>query len=68
MPTECSAGLFESTPEEERAVVASFDGGTHTLDVGALVLGNAKQLLPVSTKSLCVTLPLGWENGAGSCR
>ena len=39
MPTECSADRFEFARVEGRVVVAGFDGGTITSDVGALLLG-----------------------------
>jgi hypothetical protein len=39
MPTECNPKLFEFAPVEGRQVVAAFDGGTITLDAGALLLG-----------------------------
>jgi len=39
MPTECSAELFEFARVEGHSVVAAFDGGKITSDVGALPLG-----------------------------
>jgi hypothetical protein len=39
MPTECNPALFAFAPVENRAVVASFDGGRITSDAGALLLG-----------------------------
>ena len=39
MATECNAALFEFARVKGRSVVAGFDGGTITLDAGALLLG-----------------------------
>ncbi len=39
MQTECSPTLFQFEPVETKNVVAGFDGGTITLDAGALLLG-----------------------------
>ena len=40
MPTECNTDLFEFAPVAGRKVVAGFDGGAITSDVGALLLGH----------------------------
>src|ERR1700749_4017032 len=45
MPTECNPALFDFAPVENRAVVASFDGGHITTDAGALLLGATDKLL-----------------------
>jgi Transposase DDE domain group 1 len=39
MPTQCSRDLFGYEVVEGRQVVAAFDGGDHTTDAGALLLG-----------------------------
>jgi hypothetical protein len=39
MPTQCSRDLFGYEVVEGRQVVAGFDGGDHTTDAGALLLG-----------------------------
>ena len=50
MPTECNPKPLAFAPAEGRAVVASFDGGAITSDVGALLLGATDRVLgPAST-------------------
>ena len=39
MPTQCNRDLFGYEVVEGRQVVAAFDGGDHTTDAGALLLG-----------------------------
>jgi hypothetical protein len=39
MPTQCNRDLFGYEVVEGRRVVAAFDGGDHTTDAGALLLG-----------------------------
>ena len=39
MPTQCSRDLFGYEVVEGRQVVAAFDGGEHTTEAGALLLG-----------------------------
>jgi Protein of unknown function (DUF3631) len=39
MPTECTPDLFGSAPVEGGKLVANFDGGDLSSDVGALLLG-----------------------------
>jgi len=39
MPTQCSQDSLDFGTVEGRQVVASFDGGSITSDVGALLLG-----------------------------
>jgi hypothetical protein len=41
MPAECTTKLFEFEVVPRRAVVASFDGGDITSNVGGLLLGQA---------------------------
>jgi hypothetical protein len=50
MPTECSPTLFDFTPVEGRAVVASFDGGAITSDAGALLLGATDKVIGLTRK------------------
>jgi hypothetical protein len=50
MPTDRSATLFDFTPVEGRAVVASFDGGASTSDAGALLLGATDKVLGLSRR------------------
>ncbi len=45
MQTECSRSAFEFAPVKQRAVIASFDGGTITSDAGALLLGASDRAL-----------------------
>jgi hypothetical protein len=50
MPTECNPALFEFAPVENRAVVASFDGGRITTDAGALLLGAADRVIGLTRR------------------
>ena len=45
MPTECNAELFEFARVGRREVVANFDGGAITSDVGALLLRAADRTI-----------------------
>ena len=45
MPTQCSASLLEFAPVAGRAVVAGFDGGAITSDVGGLLLGSTDRAI-----------------------
>jgi len=49
MQTQCSADLFGFAPVEGRAVVAGFDGGRMTSDVGALLLGATDRAIGLSS-------------------
>lgn len=50
MPTECNLALFEFAPVENRAVVASFDGGRITTDAGALLLGATDRVIDLTRR------------------
>jgi hypothetical protein len=50
MPTECNPNLFDFTPVESRAVVASFDGGRITTDAGALLLGATDRVVGLTQR------------------
>jgi hypothetical protein len=50
MPTECIPTLFDFAPVENRAVVASFDGGRITTDAGALLLGAADRVIGLTRR------------------
>jgi hypothetical protein len=50
MPTECNPALFAFAPVENRAVVASFDGGRITTDAGALLLGAADRIIGLTRR------------------
>jgi hypothetical protein len=50
MPTECIPTLFEFAPVENRAVVASFDGGRITTDAGALLLDATDRVIGLTRR------------------
>jgi hypothetical protein len=50
MPTEGNPALFEFASVENRAVVASFDGGRITSDAGALLLGATDRVIGLTRR------------------
>ena len=56
MPTRCSPSLFDFARVENRAVVASFDGGQITTGAGALLLGSIDRVIGLTRRfAACFT-------------